>query len=67
MVNCRIHIKFSLLQRLGSVRKSGNDLWKMRMGSSGTSGMRRREWRDRRVVEMFGSLRRSESALTERG
>ena len=32
--------------RFGSVRKSGNDLWKIQMGSSGLSGTRRREWRE---------------------
>ena len=51
----------------GSMRKSGNDLWKIQMGVDLSVGTRRREWRGRRVVETAGTPRRSESVSTERG
>ena len=55
----------------GSLRKSGKDLWRILTGSSVLSGMRRREWKARRVLYILDGvpqvLRRSESVLIERG
>jgi len=67
MVDCWVNKNLLSLHCLWSVRKSGNDLWKIWMGSSEPSGIRRREWREWRVVEMLDTPRRSESALIERG
>src|SRR5882757_5193600 len=57
--------------RLESVRKSGRDLWKTRIGSSGSSGIRRREWRESREVEISDgeskSSRSSERLWIESG
>ena len=56
---------------LGSMRKSGKDLWKTRTGSSMTSGTRRREWRGFRTVDMSDGVsklcRRDERLFIERG
>ena len=62
---------WGLVHRSGSVRKSGNDLWNTWTGSSMLSGMRRREWRAYRALEILAGVpqfvRRSERALIERG
>ena len=51
----------------GSVRKSGNDLWKILTGSSVLAGTRRTEWRVCRELDMLDGLpqflRRSERVL----
>jgi len=60
-----------LVHLLGSVRKSGNDLWNTWTGSSMLSGTRRTEWRVLREVDILGGvqslLRRSERVLMESG
>ena len=59
------------MHRPGSVKKSGKDLWKMRIGSFMLSGIRRREWRGRRVLDTLDGvpqfLRRSERVCTDSG
>jgi len=53
------------------MRKSGNDLWKIRTGLSMFSGIRRREWRVRRELDILAGvpqlIRRSERVLMESG
>ena len=60
-----------LVHHCGSVRKSGNDLWKILTGSSVVSGTRRTEWRVRRELDILDGvpqfLRRSEMVLMESG
>ena len=59
-----------LVHRCGSVRKSGNDLWKIRTGPSVLSGTRRTEWRVHREVDILDGvpqLMRSERVLMESG
>ena len=53
----------------GSVRKSGNDLWRTQSGveSSGFVGIIRSEWRERNEVDTSDAPRRSERAETESG
>jgi hypothetical protein len=59
------------VHRLGSVRKSGNDLWKIRMGCPWFAGTWRREWRVcRKLVTLAGVtklLRRVDKVLIESG
>ena len=63
--------KWELVHRCGSVRKSGNDLWKILAGSSLVSGTRRREWRACREPDILDGvpqfLRRSERVWMESG
>ena len=62
---------WGLVHRCGSVRKSGNDLWKILTGSSVLSGTRRTEWRVRRELDILDGgpqfPRRSERVLIESG
>ena len=60
-----------LVHHCGSVRKSGNDLWKILTGLSVVSGTRRTEWRVRRELDILDGvpqfLRKSERVLMESG
>ena len=54
------------VHRCGFMRKSGNNLWRTRIGvgSSLFVGTMIREWRNRSVVDIFDTPRRSERAVS---